>query len=300
MKRSSIDRKERMKLIAERLAQSKFSNTRMWKPKVGDNHIRIMEGVGDMGIFWVNLGQHWLSRNEPHTCLSYTFGERCPICDLVSELFSDGTEESKNIAKRISTQRRWAMNIIDRANEAAGPQIYYAVPTVWAYIEALLGDPQYTNLEEDILPFGTDAGRDLNVKRVGTDRYTTRYTATPAARDTPLHRDQATIDQWFEQALDLTPVLLSEEPSEDTSFTHDEMGNLVYPISAEPYVRLEKVIAGTSLDDIDVGDDAEPEEEESDLPFPDEEERKDEVDEAIQQRRSRSSRTAARTRRTRR
>jgi len=294
------ERSDRMKLIAERLAKANIGGGRSWKPRPGDNFIRIMEAVGDMGIFWVNVGQHWLTSQQPYTCPNYTLGEKCPICELVAELFSDGSEESKKIARRIKMNQRYVMNVISRGYEAAGPQIYYAPPTVFAFIEVLMKDPQYTDFDQGLFVFDTMEGRDINVKRVGTDRNSTRYTVVPAARDTALAADQATIDQWFEQALDLTPVLLSEDPSEDTSFTHDEFGGLVYPISVEPYARLEKVIAGTSLDDIDVGDNAEPEEEESDLPFPDEEEKKDEVDEAIQERRRRSSRTAARTRRTRR
>ena len=122
----------------------------------------------------------------------------------------------------------------------------------------------------------------------------TKYSVVPAAKDTPLHVDPARAQQWLDQAMDLTAVELTEDPSEDAQLTHDDQGHLVAPLAIEPYDRLKKVIEGTSFDEAGGAED----EEDEDLPpFPEDEEEpaKDEIEQKIATRRS-----AARTRRSRR
>jgi len=61
------DRKSRLARIRQRLSQANLGGGSFWKAKPGDNPIRILEGVGEMGLFWINVGLHYLSR-----CLLYT------------------------------------------------------------------------------------------------------------------------------------------------------------------------------------------------------------------------------------
>ena len=299
MTKRSEDRKSRLALIRQRLSQANLAGgSAFWKPKPGDNPIRILPGVGNMDAFhcWVQVGEHYLSRTNVHLCPQYTLAMKCPICEVAAELYADGLDESKKIASRIRYTKRFYMNIIDRNNEAAGPQVYAAAKTVFDYVAVLVTDPQYNNFEDEdgILVFDPDAGRDVTVKRVGTGMNDTNYSAMVAARDTPLHADPDVIDQWLDQALDLTPVELSEDPAEDVKFTHDDHGMRIHPIAIEPYDRLKKVIEGVSFED---AGEAEEQEDEDDLPpFPEE---KDEVQEAIESKKTRG-RSAARTRRTRR
>ena len=297
MSKQAEDRKSILQRISERLAKANLSGGSFWKAKPGDNHIRILEGVGEMGLFWINVGQHFLSRTDVHVCPQFTIGkeERCPICEMVSELYTAGDDESKKIASRIRMSKSFWMNIIDRSNPDSGPQIYRAPKTVMDVVSVLITDPTYNNWEKDEFVFDSNSGRDVNVKRVGTGMTDTKYSVVPAAKDTPLHVDPARAQQWLDQAMDLTPVELTEDPSEDAQLTHDDQGHLVAPLAIEPYDRLKKVIEGASFDEAGGAED----EEDEDLPpFPDdskEEPAKDEIDQKIATRRS-----AARTRRSRR
>jgi hypothetical protein len=287
-------RADRLTAIRDRLSKANQGGGSYWKPKPGDNHIRILEPVGDMGLEWINVGQHFLSQGEVHVCPKFTLEQRCPICELVSELYAQGDDASKQTARKIQMSKSFWMNIIDRNNEMAGVQIFRAPKTVLDYIAALVTDPSYNDFEQEHFVFDAESGRDVNVKRVGTTMTDTKYSVVPAAKDTPLSKDAAQMDQWLEQAMDLNPVLLTEDPTEDAQFTHDDQGRLMCPVAVEPYDRLKRAVEGRSFEDA-----LEPEtveQEGSDLPFP-EDEKPDEVDEAIKARRRPS---AARTRRSRR
>jgi len=191
--------------------------------------------------------------------------------------------------------KRFYMNVIDRNNADAGPQIFAAPKTVMDFLSVLITDPDYNDWEKDEFVFDTMNGRDVIIKRTGTGMTDTSYNVLPGAKQTALHSDPKRAQQWLDQAMDLTPVELTDDPSEDAQLTHDDQGHLVAPIAIETYDRLKKIIEGASFEE---AGGAEDDGDEDLSPFPDdseEEPAKDEIDQKIATRRS-----AARTRRSRR
>ena len=72
MSKKAEDRRSRLQLISQRLAKANLGGGNLWKAKPGDNPIRILEGVGEMGLFWINVGLHYLLSGKLHTFVPYS------------------------------------------------------------------------------------------------------------------------------------------------------------------------------------------------------------------------------------
>jgi len=228
-----------------------------------------------MEFFFVNVGQHFPTRGKRFFCPDFTLGLPCPICEFVSELYTEGNSDSIELAQKLRVRKQYWMNIIDRANEAAGPQLLTAGRMIFKQIKALAMDPQYGDLLID-----PDDGLDLTVTRTGTGRNDTEYVVTSDRETSPLSSDDALIDEWLDMAMDLSPVELTDDPSEDHALTHDEDGTLSSTVNILPYERLKEAFEGIDPTSISAGDDQNG----------DEEEPEDEVSSVISRRRGRRGR----------
>lgn len=248
----------RLARIKKKLENTDFGggDHNFWKPKVGANTIRIVDGVGDMELFWQEVGKHWIPNTKKFFyCNDFTTdGEHeCPICEIVASLYAAGNAADKAIAGDLRTQNRWVMNVIVRGQEPKGPQIAEFGPMIFKQISAKVMDPDYGT---DI--FDADNGVDLVITRTGTGKTDTSYDVSPKRKNSPMHEDPAQIDQWFDEATDLSYVMLSDDPAEDAEYS-DVLVRLI------PYDRL--LDEFEMLDADDTGADAE-----DTHPFPDEEE----------------------------
>jgi len=257
------DRQELLDVIRKKLAAESFGGGgNYWKAKAGRNVIRILPGVGEMGdFFWQDVGAHYVkSRNRPFTCRQFTIGEPCPICELVNDLYNAGDADSKELASQLLRRKSYWMNIIDRSNEEAGPQIYTPGAMVFKAVAGLVGDPDYGDIYDEY------DGMDIIVTRTGTG-LETRYDVNARPKRTPLacivdnrgretgEPDEDLLDKWLEAAVDLTPMELSDDPSEDVDAGADVV------VTVLPYDRLNQEFAQLDTSGSD----------EKDVPFPDDE-----------------------------
>lgn len=255
MKRSE-ERQSRFDSIRQHLAKESLDSGGFYKPKIGKNILRILPEVGEMEFFYVSVGQHFISRSNRHFCPSFTFGDPCPICEFVSQLYTAGDDASVELARKLGVRKQYWMNVIDRNNEIAGPQVWTPGPMIFKQIAAIVMDPQYGDLlidEED--------GLDIVVERSGSGLQTS-YNVLAKRETTPLANDVAIIDQWMNTAMDLTPVQLTDDPGEDYELSHDEQGNAIAIVTVETYDRIKEAFEGidqSSLSEDDSDDDEEPE-----------------------------------------
>jgi len=111
-----------------------------WKPDWGENHIRILPPYSEAGIFWFDVAYHYgvavdgqgVSRQV--VCLSYGSDpdspDPCPICEEIANLKASGNEDDSAKADSMKAKPRFYLQIIDRANESSGVQVYMAAPTI--------------------------------------------------------------------------------------------------------------------------------------------------------------------------
>ncbi len=254
-------RNARLDAIKAKLQKTNLGGgSEFWKPKQGDNLIRLLPGVGEMNdIFWVEKGSHFieLGSNNWKTwiCPEFTAGEPCPICEYVRALYNTGDKGDKTLADDLRMTKAYSVNLIDRKNEDKGVQIYNGKVTVMRQWAALIGDPEYGDLIVDV-----DDGLDMTITRAGAGRQTT-YTVTARRNESPLSDDSDQIDKWLDAAIDLTPVELSDDPEEDAEMYKDE-GVQVAVFGIAPYERIKREFEGIGEGEEDEVEEDEPEEEE--------------------------------------
>lgn len=234
---------ERLKKLQERLTKSTANNNQgWWKPKTGSNVIRILPEVGEMEIFYQPVGRHWLPDADTTKiyCPKFTSeGQHdCPICDWVDQLYRGGKAD-KELAKNLRVERSFWMNVIDRNDEDAGPMIYTAPISVLSEVGALVGDPDWGYIMDEL------AGHDITITRTG-EGIDTRYKVNAKPKPSPLHPDDAVIDKWMESARDLSYVMVSDDPLEDEDLA---AGHAIY---VYPYDRIIDEYDFKSLADMDV------------------------------------------------
>lgn len=262
------DRSDILAMVRKKLQEEQLGGAKgFWKPKEGRSVIRIMEGVGEMGdFFWQDVGKHYLPGQKfSHVCPEFTLGEACPICEQVNELYNAGDKASKDLAGDMRVSKQYWMNVIVRGQEDKGPQIFTAGITIFREIAALIEDPDYGEIYDE------EDGVDITITRKGTDR-STEYTVTPKRKSSPLapHGYEDVLDDWFDNAIDLSPVMLTEDETEDRGLKTDDA--VVY---VKPYDRMAAEFEALAL---------EPDEDEEEMPMPNEED--ETVAKALQRRRS--------------
>lgn len=182
---------DRYKKLLDKVQGMDLGSSGYWKPSEGRNTIRVLPAVGEMEFFFHEVGRHYDQR-QYCPAISTDGAEECPICELNEQLFQSGEKEA---ASKFRANRAFWMNIIDRKNRDAGPQIYTPGIQVFQAIVSLVSDADYGDVTD------LDEGFDLKLDRKGTG-LETKYTVLPAPRPSPLGDDDE-IDEWLEEAEDL-------------------------------------------------------------------------------------------------
>jgi len=179
------------------------SKSTMWRPKSGDQHIRILP-TADGDPFREFHFHYNVGKNPGIYCNKRNDNSECPICDFASKLWRDGVENDdqnlKNEAKKLFARKRYYSPVLVRGNESEGVKI-------WAYgktaYETLLGyvlDPDYGDITDP--ETGTDIKLNYNVP--GTPGSFPKTTLQPRRRPSVLC-DDAIAD--CQDLLDSVPVI---------------------------------------------------------------------------------------------
>ena len=126
-------------------------NSTMWKPKAGDQNIRILP-TSDGDPFREFHFHYNVGKNPGIYCNKRNDGGECAICDFASKLWREGVENDdstlKNEAKKLFARKRYYSPVLVRGAESEGVKI-------WAYgktaYETLLGyvlDPEYGDITD--------------------------------------------------------------------------------------------------------------------------------------------------------
>lgn len=131
--------------------KSTGKNSTMWKPKAGDQQVRILP-TADGDPFREFHFHYNVGKNPGIYCNKRNDGGECAICDFASKLWREGVENDdstlKNEAKKLFARKRYYSPVLVRGAESEGVKI-------WAYgktaYETLLGyvlDPDYGDITD--------------------------------------------------------------------------------------------------------------------------------------------------------
>ena len=126
------------------------------------------------------------------------YGEPDPIKELTDSL-RDRTDkpeaqakEDWNLAKKLFGKIKHHAIVIDREDEAAGPQIWQFTQSVAKRLYQILLDEDYGDITD------ISEGFDLKVTRTKEDNGFRKYTIDPRPKVSVLHKDADTVEKWME------------------------------------------------------------------------------------------------------
>jgi len=175
-----------MKAMRDRMKTLKSKNgnsANFWRPQDGEQTIRIVPtSDGDpFKDYWFHYN---VGDNPGFLSLKRNFGEDCPLDTFVRELWQEGTEESKRMAKKLSARQRFFAPVIVRGEEDQGVRIWGFGKQVYETLLNLVLNPEYGDITDP------DAGTDLLLtygKPVGASFPQTKL--TPRRKSSPLCQD---------------------------------------------------------------------------------------------------------------
>lgn len=135
--------------------------TPFFKFKEGPNQVRILPPFGESRKFWVECKTAYQVGPKGNTVIPREqFGLSCPLQKKLDELYARNDEASKKTANAMFPKTRFYMWIVDRADEAKGPQLLDCNQFLFRDITGIMGDSDYGDI--------TDAfkGTDLTITYV--------------------------------------------------------------------------------------------------------------------------------------
>lgn len=196
---------------AERIAKEKDSKggggkIQRYEWKQGDNVFRLLPCWAAHGRIFRKEAEHWelMPGKEHFPCILETWpskADRCPICDAIDKLLAQFPELS---LKRQEPAAKYAVNIIDRAEEAKGVQIVRFTPALynWAVTEMNTTAGDVTDIEH-----GIDLKVVLKMKKRRSGKGEQKeYTPSWIPRQVPLSDDDELVEAWLNGLFDLDRI----------------------------------------------------------------------------------------------
>jgi gp32 DNA binding protein like len=169
----------------------------VFTPKVGESYrIRIMPPTWENNEHYGHeLYVHSGVGDQRYVCLNKMKGEECPPCEEEKDVKRGGSDKAtKDAAYAWKSKKSVIFWIIDREDEAAGPQLWKAVWMVDRDIVALSID-EHTN--ETLYIDDPDEGYDVEFKCTKKGEYSEITAIKIARKPSPLADDSRQQDEWL-------------------------------------------------------------------------------------------------------
>jgi hypothetical protein len=168
------------KMLERKRALNNRGNNSFWRPQDGEQTIRIVPTAdGDpFKDYWFHYN---VGDNPGFLSPKRNFGEDCPLDSFVRNLWQEGTEDSKKMAKKLSARQRFFAPVVVRGEEDQGVRAWGFGKTVYETLVNLVLNPEYGDITDP------DAGTDLVIgygKPTGASFPVTKI--TPRRRSSPL------------------------------------------------------------------------------------------------------------------
>jgi len=132
-----------------------------WKPKDGDNIIRIIPPNPEINpdiaanqLFFTESSSHSIE-GQVYFCPEALVSQKCPICEARRKIYGgakragrDVTVQEKSLADSFGTKRRYIANIVVRGEEDKGVQVYDFGIKVLEKLVKIMSDPGYGDITD--------------------------------------------------------------------------------------------------------------------------------------------------------
>ena len=160
------------KMRARKVAlDSNGGNNRFWRPQDGEQVIRIIPTAdGDpFKDYWFHYN---VGDNPGFLSPKRNFGEDCPLDSFVRNLWQEGTEESKRMAKKLSARQRFFAPVVVRGEEDQGVRVWGFGKQVYENLLGLVLNPEYGDITDPesgtdlVLTYGKPVGASFPVTNI--------------------------------------------------------------------------------------------------------------------------------------
>ena len=153
----------------EKYKNNDQNDSPFWRIPDGHSSVRIVPPAD--GDPFKEVYMHYLTfsgqspngrRKEAVVCPKRQYGQRCPVCELATQLWFNGTKDEQQIAKKLFARERYYSPVLVRGSEDMGIKVFgysskmYNKMLDWVADEANQGTANFLN---------TDDGYDVLVRR---------------------------------------------------------------------------------------------------------------------------------------
>lgn len=205
-------------LIRERLAKlqsnSKGNSSEkidyaslFWKPKLGKQVIRIVPRKANKDFPFSEVSMHeWKIFKKNVYCLE-NFGEKDPVVQLVKELYNEGDDDSKDLAKKIRPRTKYYAQVVVRGEESQGVRIWEFNKTTYEKLLSIMADEDFGDITD--ITEGTDLTIEGYKDSIQIGKRTVEYVAvnvTPKRNMSPLSTDLNQAKSFLENQKDIMEI----------------------------------------------------------------------------------------------
>jgi hypothetical protein len=220
-----------LNLIKDRLnkLQSKTGNSNyekidfaalFWKPKLGKQTVRILPRKANRDYPFTEVSFHQYNVFKKNIYSLENFGEKDPVVQLVKDLYTEGTDESKDLAKKLKPRTKYFANVIVRGEEGAGVRIWEFNKTTYEKLLSIMADDDFGDITD--LTQGTDLtveGYNDVIKIGKRDVTYIAVNVTPKRNISPVHTDASKVEEYLENQKDILEIY--------KKYSFDEIKNLL-------------------------------------------------------------------------
>ena len=183
------------------------NSNRFWRPQDGEQTIRIVptEDGDPFKDFWFHYN---VGDNPGFLSPKRNFGEDCPLDSFVRQLWQEGTEDSKRMAKKLGARQRFFAPVVVRGEEDKGVRVWGFGKTVYETLLNLVLNPEYGDITD------ADSGTDLQLtygKPQGATFPVTQL--TPRRRSTPLCDEPEKCHEYLDSVPDFDELFSNSRKS---------------------------------------------------------------------------------------
>jgi hypothetical protein len=164
-----------------------------WKPEEGKEYtVRLISFSNNDGLPFKDRYYYW-NIGKAGILSPHQFGKPDPIRELRNKLYEEGTETSKEIAKKLSPKLRIFAPVIVRGEEDKGVRIWSFGKMVYQSLLELITNEDYGDITDPV------EGRDIKVQMIklpGKQYADTKVTAR--VKTEPLSRDPNLAKKWLD------------------------------------------------------------------------------------------------------
>lgn len=193
-----------------------------WKPKLGTQVIRIVPRKENRDFPFVEVPFHQYNVFKKSVYCLEVFGEQDPVKQFIKELYTDGTDEAKDLAKKIAPRTKYFAQVVVRGEEEQGVRLWEFNKTTYEKLLSIMANEDYGDIDDIV------EGTDLTLEgykdkvQIGRNKKEIEYIAvnvTPKRKTSPLSDNPSMAKSFLEEQKDILTIY--------KKFTYDEIKEML-------------------------------------------------------------------------